>query len=492
MQIRWLFRLTYLYLLIPFILFCLGWLRLIFALPLIALLTWIFIQLDRSAQPDQVTNYESRVTYYALLITGIWVLLSGVGGYAFQNWDHHWRNAVFRDLINYDFPVIYSSPARGPVKALVYYMGYWLPSALAGKLFGWSAANLFLFLWTWLGAALTAAHISLKIKTSALKASLLLVFFSGMDALGVALRPSDYPTLFPPVQHLEVWADKLQYSSFTTQLFWTFNQAVPAWLCIMLVLSSKKIHIKILAWSLCFFFAPLISVGLLPYLLIELSRDLKNVFKSLRFDALLASTAIAAVSYLYFSSNAAAQQRGFQTLAIKDVLMFFLLEGGILWLVLAPRLWRDPRWALTGILLFAAPFIRIGSGGDFAMRASIAPLFYLMLAGGEALFQTAPPRALRAALCVILVIGALTPMYEMNRSAYRTYQYYFVLDETRRAQPTSEPITHLEQAGALESIHPDTLVADDVKTLQFMSDELSKNFIANVRQSLYYRYLSPR
>ncbi len=373
---------------------------------------------------------------------------------------------------------------------LVYYVGYWLPSALVGKAFGWSAANFFLFLWTWLGAALTIAHISLKLKTTALKAALLFIFFSGMDALGALLYAKDYPTLFPPIQHLEIWAGKMQYSSFTTQLFWTFNQAVPAWLCILLVFSSNKIYIKLLAWTLCFFFAPLISVGLFPYLLIEAFEDRKNIFKSIRYDLLLASALIATVSYLYFSSNAAAQERGFQTLAIKDVFVFFLIEGGILWLTLAPRVWRNPRWALTGLLLFIAPFVKIGSGGDFAMRASIAPLFYLMLTSGEALFQKSAPSFYRVAILTLLVVGALTPLYEINRSVYRTYQYYFLLEETQRAQPTPEKITHLETAGALEAIHPNALVSDDVKTLQYMSDELSKNFIANVRQSIYYRYLS--
>jgi hypothetical protein len=504
MQTRWLYRLTYLYLLIPFILFCLGWLRLIFALPITTLIIWIFFQLDRSTElkPLDFTLHPS-----SLILIFLWVFLSGVGGYAFQNWDHHWRNAVFHDLINFDLPVIYSSPERGPIKMLIYYVGYWLPAAFVGKAFGWGAANFFLFLWTWLGVLLAVFHISQNIKIPAFKATLFLIFFSGMDALGTLLYPGDYPTLLPPVRHLEVWMDKLQYSSFTTQLFWTFNQAIPAWLCIMLVLGGISLReqssgaggmireehprhdIKIFAWTLCFFFAPLVSVGLLPYLLIELLSDIKNIFKSIRYDVFFAGVLIAAISYLYFSSNTAAQERGFQLLAIKDVLIFFLLEGGVVWLVLAPQKWRDPRWAVTGVLLFAMPFIQLGSGSDFVMRASIAPLFYLMLMTGEALFQNKLPRVLRITLYALLLIGALTPFYEINRSVYRTAQYY-LLDENQRAHPGADPLDHLEQPGALEDIHPNMLVADDVQTLKFMSDELSKNFIANVRQTLYYRYIS--
>ena len=535
MQTRWLFRITYLYLTIPFIIFCMGWLRLPIAIPVTALILWVLWYLLKQSPNIQfpIPHEASRFPIYLLLLTGLWVLLSGVGGYAFQNWDHHWRNAVLRDLITYDWPVVYSAPDRGPIKMLVYYVGYWLPSALVGKVFGWKAANFFLFLWTWLGVFLVTLHLSLKLKMSLIKIAFLLILFSGMDALGSLLFASEYPTLWPPIQHLEIWSGNLQYSSFTTQLFWVFNQAVPAWLCIALILDNnviarrvlfptKQSHaglkiahlhwraaqvsddeqehprndIKVLIWSLCFFFAPLASIGLLPYLLIEWFKhaNLKSIFKDIRFDLLLASVLIVITSYLFFSSNSAAQERGFQSLALKDFLAFFLLEGGILWLLLAPRLWRDPRWAVTGILLLVMPFIQIGSSRDFVMRASIAPLFYLMLMTGEVLFQPASQRVLRFTLYALLIIGALTPLYEINRSIYRSFQYYFIQNESDCGceAPSSEPVTHLEQGVAPEAEHLNSLVADEIGTLAFMEDKLSKNFIANVRQSLYYRYLSPR
>jgi hypothetical protein len=548
---KWLFRLTYLYLVIPFIIFCLGWSRLAIAIPVVAILGWVLWRLLSQEQANETAPGALRTTIYALLITGLWVFLSGVGGYAFQNWDHHWRNAVFRDLITYDWPVVYAAPDRGPVKMLVYYVGQWLSSALVGKLFGWQAANAFLFLWTWLGILLVVLHLSFKIKTSSLKSLLLLAFFSGMDALGAIFFAKDYPTLWPPIQHLEIWSGNLQYSSFTTQLFWVFNQSVPAWLCVALFFTLPEGHrdgvrerslrlrsVRALrpksldhdsgdssltafaqndmlghmafTWSLCFFFAPLASIGLVPYLLIEwfehIRPNLKSAFKNIRLDLLLASALIFLLSYFFFSSNTAAQQRGIQALALKDVLVFFLLEGGIIWLLLAPRHWRDPRWTLTGILLFIMPFIQLGSGRDFVMRASIAPLFYLMVWCGELLFHhdslTTKAQSvegtkkrysvLQIVLAVCLVIGVLTPLYEINRSIYRTYEYYFLLSGEQRVQPGSEPTTHLEQGGAPEAEHPGSLVADEIRTLTFMDDQLTKNFVANVRQSLYYRYIAPR
>jgi hypothetical protein len=473
-----------------------GWLRLSIAIPVIAIILWALWQLLTRDQTPNLHNAQQSIrnTLYLLLLTGIWVFLSGVGGYAFQNWDHNWRNAVLHDLITYDWPVVYSSPVRGPITMLVYYVGYWLPAALAGKIFGWQVANFVLFLWTWLGVFLVTSHLSLRLKTTAIKAILLLIFFSGLDALGTLLFASDYPTLFPPIQHLEIWSGNLQYSSFTTQLFWVFNQAVPAWLCITLLADESPITNKLFTFSLCLFFAPLAALGLIPYLLIEWFKqtDFKSPFKNLRLDLLLASGIIALVSFFYFSSNTAAQERGLQAIALKDFFAFFLLEGGIFWLLLAPLKGRDPHWVVTGLLLVIIPFIQLGSGRDFVMRASIAPLFYLMMMTGEAIFQKTAPRFLLITFYLLLALGALTPLYEINRSVYRTYEYYFVLDEGQRAQPMLEVVTHLEQPGVPEGEHPNTLVADEIQTLKFMDDKLSKNFIANVRQSLYYRYISSR
>ena len=154
--------------------------------------------------------------------------------------------------------------------------------------------------------------------------------------------------------------------------------------------------------------------------------------------------------------------------------------------------WRDPRWMVTGVLLAVIPFIQLGSGNDFVMRASIAPLFYLMLLTGETIFNKSTPRLLLFTVYCLLLLGSLTPLYEINRSACRTYEYYFVQNETDCSCDLPLRVTHLEQGGAPELEHPTTLIADVIKTLQYMDDKLSKNFIANVRQSLYYRYISSR
>lgn len=510
LTMKYLQRISILYLTFPFILFCFGWLRLWIAIPasLIILFTLyqFFKQSSLPTSQASITNYPSVFT--VLLITALWIFFSGIGGFAFQNWDHHWRNAVFHDLINFDFPVYYTKPEAGPIKMLVYYIGYWLPSATVGKYFGWKIANVFIFLWSWCGVILVVLQLAQLVKTSAIKITLLIIFFSGLDALGVLLFPQEYPTLFPVITHLEIWSGNLQYSSFTTQLFWVFNQAIPAWLATTVVTSywsssykeadqgqaEKFPTLLIFIWSLCFFFAPLASIGLFPYVLIEIYKctNIKSLFKNINYPFFISSIIVFLLSYFYFLSNTAAQARGFQIIPFNEYIIFFLLEGGILWLLLAPIKYRDARWIITGILLIVIPFVQIGSGRDFVMRASIAPLFYLMILTSEIIFQNQTSRRLLILIFLFFIFGALTPLYEINRSIYRTYEYYFTLDEKQRLATSSEPATHLQPAGRLETEHPNKLVADEIVSLEFMQGELAQNFIANVRQTLYYKYLARR
>ncbi len=509
-------RLSILYLTLPFLLFLFGWVRLTIAIPLALIILSTLWQLLKQPFPihnSLFTKNWSLPTVYWLLLTVLWLLLSGIGGYAFQNWDHNWRNVVLRDLMNFDWPVTYAQPESGPVKMLVYYVGFWLPSALIAKFTNWQVANFALFIWSLLGVLLVTHQLASALKTSTLKATALLILFSGLDALGVLLFPNDYPTLLPPITHLETWAGNIQYSSFTTQLFWVFNQAIPAWLCIAMIVTlsdsegslplsketlrsaqnDKRAQLFLL-WSLCFFFAPLASLGLLPYVLIELikSTDFKSPLKNLNPTIILSALIILLLSSFFFTSNTAAQSRGFQSLPLDKFLAFFLLEGGLLWLILVPSKYKDPRWIVTGILLALIPFIHLGSDRDFVMRASIAPLFYLMLLTGETIFNKSTPRLLLITVYCLLLLGSLTPIYEMNRSIYRTYDYYFIQADDCGCDFSSDPITRLAPPTAPELEHPGILTADALPTLKFMTDELSQNFIANVRQTFFYKYLSKR
>ena len=354
-------KIAYIYLLIPFILFCAGWLNWVPAVLVCLVVIIGFISIWRTLPSEDLIRFRKTDLILMLVLLGTWVFFSGVGGYTFQNWDHHSRNAVFRDLINYPWPVIYHfqpdvSAQFGIPSTLImsYYFGFWLPSAVVGKLWGWGAANFSLFLWAYLGVAMAIILTAAKLKISFLKTALLIVFFSGMDFLGAILFRNisqyTYPLLWPPIQHLEWWAGSFQYSSFTTDLYWTYNQFVPALLIMALFVTSSNRRPLLWLGGICFFFSPFPALGMIPFFggsvlseAIALLRKESNQrwFISLTRHFLtfenFSGLVLGVVSALFFTTNLAAQTRIFGLPDSAGIyIIFLLLECMLIWLVLLP------------------------------------------------------------------------------------------------------------------------------------------------------------
>ena len=479
-------KIAYIYLLIPFILFAMGWLNWIAAVLVCIIVFAGFISIWRTLPSKDLFEFRKADFILTLVILGVWVFLSGVGGYTFQNWDHHSRNAVFRDLINYPWPVVYHfqpdvSAQFGIPSTLImsYYFGFWLPSALVGKLWGWNIANFSLFFWTYFGIAMAIILTATKLRISFLKTALLIIFFSGMDFVGVILfkniRGYTYPLLWPPIQHLEWWTAPYQYSSFTTDLYWTYNQFVPALLIMALFVTSSTRRPLLWLGGICFFFAPFPALGMIPFFggsfLSEAFVLLRGKSKRLWLSSFacyfltfenIAGVVLGVVSALFFITNLAVQTQSFGLPAsISYYIVFLLLECMLIWLILLPANKTDWMWYVAGAVLILAPFICFGGTWDFMMRATI-PALYILSLGCLRFLITSKTVVVRVLLIFMLLAGALTPIYEMNRSIVRTAAYY---------DPNFLSAIHLDRyfqhAPVIlfdfvpEFDHPKTLVADD-------------------------------
>jgi hypothetical protein len=498
------------FLYIPFAVFSIGFLRPEIGIPAAFIVGILLLRyLHRLPQVGSV-NFPVHEIWIAAALIVCWVLLSGVGGYAFQNCDHHIRNAIFHDLVEFDWPVRYASDSS----ALVYYIGYWLPSALMGKLFGWNFAEFFLFLWTGAGIGITVFLLLKVVKASPVKMVLFFLLFSGMDAIGVLLDniliQGFYPGFWPPMTHLEWWAWKYQFSSFTTQLFWVFNQAVPVWVCMAIHLAAPDGKRGLLLWSLCFFLAPIPSIGFLPFILLEfpqklfqpgqlrfpdkpinLSKKVRDLWSDVRGaftpENVIAGGIILSISAAYFSSNPMSSKiEG--TLLVTPMLLFFpfvLLEGLLLWILLLEKMRHNLEWYAAGILLLVCPLIRIGTSIDFCMRASIPALCILMAGTANGLADR--QLKFRPLLLLMLLVGAITPIYEINRSVYRSAVYY-ANQSTLQSQPTLDPQEATFDCQP-ETDHPNTLTADKFQSLANLDPEQIPNFIADIENSLYEKYL---
>ncbi|MDE7311128.1 MAG: hypothetical protein K2N87_05830 [Eubacterium sp.] len=268
---------AYIYLALPVVIFFLGWCRWYLGIP--ATLTVIFsvalCKREYSKDSEESVSIEVpctitikqwiKITAIAALIL-LWTWLSGVGGYVWQNADHPIRNEVFIQLVQEDWPVVKELDQAAGQRGLIYYLAYWLPAAAIGKLFGAAAGWAMQYFWAVVGIALMYALVCICRKKLSIWPLILMIFFSGMDAAGMLLREPENFRLIGTLS-LDEWFGYYQYSSMTTQLFWVFNQAVPAWVfCALVFLGEKPRNMLFLA-ALILLASTFPFAGVLPYVL---------------------------------------------------------------------------------------------------------------------------------------------------------------------------------------------------------------------------------
>jgi hypothetical protein len=132
------------------------------------------------------------------------------------------------------------------------------------------------------------------------------------------------------------------------------------------------------------------------------------------------------------------------------------------------------------------PLINIGIGNDFGMRASIPTLFMLLVWSAETL--ATPWSRARVGVILLLIIGALTPIYEINRSIYRTAAYYF--SPPTNAQKLAGEQVKIYEPTSFEYDHPYTLTADSFQSLANFDPETIANFLSPEEYSFFEKYLS--
>ena len=377
----------------------------------------------------------------ALLIICIWVGFSGIARLSFQNPDHFYRNAIYETLVNYEWPIrnyeVHAAnfPEGASATSLIYYIGFWLPSAVVGKVFGISAGYGFQAFWAVLGIALAYYLICAKRRQLAVWPLLILIFFSGLDIVGQYLQGADALVLFYDT-HLEWWAGEYQYSSMTTQLFWVFNQAIPAWVCTAFMLVQEDSRSLVMILACCMLSATFPFVGLIPFALLWMFQLGGHRARGiLTLQNVLGGGVIGIFSFLYLTANISSQKimesgasgaaagasGGFLGPLLK-YLLFFFLEAGIYLVFLHRYHKRDGLYYAIWLSLLIIPPIKIGSGSDFCMRASIPALLLLALFVIDGLCRAKQQgdAAIFLGLAIALCIGGITPIHEWNRALQET------------------------------------------------------------------------
>jgi hypothetical protein len=429
-QYDWLDRAAVAYLALPVLIFLCGWLRWWAGLPLAALL----IAGARSLLPGLPDDRHVRwgVVGVIVAVACAWSALGGAGHLFYANFDWVTRDSVLRDLVVGSWPVGYGE-REGAQLMLRAPLGYYLPAALAGKVFGLHAADPALLIWTVMGVGLFLALAVARMRTwqSVLVVIAVLVFFSGMDLVGTVLRGGfALASRLQVTDHLEWWADRFQYSSHTTQLFWVPNHALAGWIATALLVRhvDRPAFARILPLIVALIptWSPLTAIGFLPlagaWWLQQMGRH--RTVGLIDPVTMIAAVAVVLISGAYLVLGAGDIRSGVTERAgesllfyVPHYLQFVLLEAGILWvLLLAVR--ADMLLIVAGLVLWVLPFAAFGPSNDLAMRGSIPALMILALAAASALASPAAAMQRRVfwPIVAVLLLGAPTALTEMTRA----------------------------------------------------------------------------
>lgn len=254
-----------LYLLLPCLIFLAGWVQPVVAWPVGLGLTAAVLWTARQSPARKLQWSPAGVLRLCLLLLlgALWVLTIGFDGVVAQSGDATVRNAIYDSLVREPWPLTVAG------KPFIYYLGHWLPPALAAKC-GLNASAA-LQLWTLLGVWL-ALLASASSKGAQRALSFLLILLLLGDMLNWVNRV--YYKLAPG-SGLELPQDwllflDLHFTPSCVQLRNTFNHyAAP--LVLLGMLAGKLIpgRYNLVAGALVLICSPLAAVALFPLLLLR-------------------------------------------------------------------------------------------------------------------------------------------------------------------------------------------------------------------------------
>ncbi|UKH25099.1 hypothetical protein [Actinobacillus pleuropneumoniae] len=382
-------KLAYVYFILPITIFLLGWTKLYIGIPSSILLIYaahksIKLSSFKETQDYKISLYQVLMV---ILLFSIWVYISGP--YFYQTWDFHGRNPIFRDLINFSWPVVYPDTGNG----LVYYFFQWLVPALFGKVLGWDIANFILVIWNFIGIFITFLLLIFFCKpkhNQIFLLSFLMIIWGGVSEIGSNIMYTINKSGFYPGSGFG-WSDPYQFTPNFALLEWVFNQTIVTWIITLLFLIKKNLkNVAFLGISMMPF-APLPFIGFavitfLYYLYIFIQSNTRlDMFKNaLSLPNIIATCILLPIIYLFFSLNNSGGNIGFFTSLdyfinnIYFFLVFYIVQFGIYIFFIYPRYKNNPLLWIIFVVLLLVPHIQIGFGRDFCMRASIPGLFMLM------------------------------------------------------------------------------------------------------------------
>ena len=455
-------RLAVVYLMLPVVVWLVGWFEWWLGLPAAALLAGA---LRRPLSGPWRLRAPTPAEAAVLAVAALWVLATAAGG-VFDPWnlDFFKQRMTLLDLGRHPWPTYLPdplaawrpAPAEGPPATpplLRYYLGWHMVPGLAAHWLGPAVLSWAVPLWTWAGVALVALLFTRGRRGQALAIALaVLVFFSGMTFAGLpAIKGWEWIDWI--IENRDWYTFLVYEPAFLRTLSPTATlKSAPhhflaaglyALLCLHLCRQPRFLAVLGVLLAAAPFWSAFVAVGLLPLLAAVLWMN--GVRPFLRWPNLCLAGPLFGVVALYLTSGAMDlphgwmwQREGYDwPRLMRRLPLFYLTEFLLLAVLLAavrPAVRREPFFIAAVAALLLLPLYWYEQSHDILLRGSLPALLVLgwlcagaVARGGGALVRRGGlrRRAAFAGLVLVLGLGALNPAADLVWSlrGYSPYRY---------------------------------------------------------------------
>ena len=454
-------RVAVAYLVLPLVVWLVGWFRWEVGVPLALLLA---AGLRRALAGDWRVSKLSRASVAVLLAATAWTATTPVFGLFRGYYDWITHRAVLLDLVRGEWPTYLAGYVDNPL-LLRYYLGWYMAPALTGRWLGAWALNWAVPLWSWCGISLALLLFARGLRTAraVLAAAAVMVLFGGMGVYG--------------------YAPMLDYQSNYMTLLATPQHFIPGAVAALLILQAggRRRFLAVLGIVLvtCVFWSTLLSTGLLP-LAAAVALRRGRIRSLLTWQNTVLTVALAGVLALYLTSGDVDYPRGWiwslydSKLRMTADLLFlyaseFLVVVFLLWR-LDPDVIRQPLFvASVGVLLVMPWFYYGGTRWDEWGHRFVVPSLVLvsgftaraLVAGWPRGRAGRRPSAAFGALLAVLGFGAVNSVVDAGpviafpqwRLPFERTEASLLVDGTSRGfrQRTSVAVPELLDAALRKS-----------------------------------------
>lgn len=391
------------YLALPVILFFIFWLKPFYCIVLLSLFIFSFYKYFNN-EPNSV---KIPITFWQiitlLLIVGIWVFISGAGGWGFQSPDLSKHSSIYKDIIENGTPTSYQY--KDKTIYLSAYLAYYIPIPLLFGRLSWPVMMLLITIWTFIGALLGVIWFCILAESFSFWIILFFIFVGGLDVAGLIYNYGFSKAFgiistkfFETIPFFAIKIDlkmQLLYQTNTHSLFWGPQHALPCWLATGLFsyewTKQKNIRNSPIYLALLPFWSPFMLLGLAPFIVFQLYKD--GIKKYFSIQNILLIPVFAVIVWFVNSVPVGNLEKGLifykpeRLLNYLDEIwayVFFILFEVMVWIIpIYFILKKNQEKQKVFLLLFICiiltiiPLYKLGKWNDFVQRVSMPSLFIL-------------------------------------------------------------------------------------------------------------------